>query len=107
MRASQSIFLRFLKPMLALVLFAAGVLLCFIPGPGLPLLVIGAGLLADESRPMAQALDWLEVRSRKAITWGCRWWRHAPIGARSAVIVVAVLGMGGAVYGGFRFITSH
>jgi hypothetical protein len=96
-----------LKPLAGLILVAGGVVLCFIPGPGLPLIVIGAGLLGDEWRPGARVMDWLELRARKIITWGCRWWNRAPKVARHAVIVMAVLAVGGAAYGGYRFISSH
>jgi hypothetical protein len=106
-RTSQSWFLRVLKPAAALVLVAAGVVLCFIPGPGIPLLVIGAGLLGDESRVIARALDGLEVRARKVIARGRRWWRGASRMARDAAITAAVIVMCGIAYGGYRFIASH
>ncbi|HEY0549851.1 MAG TPA: PGPGW domain-containing protein [Verrucomicrobiae bacterium] len=99
--------MRLLKPAIAVILFAGGVILCFSPGPGLPLIVIGAGLLADESRSVARAMDWLELRARKIITWLCRWWNRAPKFAKHAVIVLAVLAVSGAAYGGYRFISSH
>jgi len=92
---------------MAIVLVAAGVVLCFIPGPGIPLIVIGAGLLADESRALARALDGLEVRARKVIARGRRWWRGASRIAREAVIATAVFVMCGVAYGGYRFIASH
>jgi len=41
---------------------AGGGVLYFIPGPSIPLIVIDAGLLADESRSLAGAMDGLEVR---------------------------------------------
>ncbi len=99
--------MRLLKPAAGIILFVGGVILCFIPGPGIPLIVIGAGLLADESRLIARAMDWIELRARKIITLARRWWNHAPKVARHAVIVLAVLAVSGAVYGGYRFISSH
>jgi len=96
-----------LKPVAGIIVFAGGVVLCFIPGPGVPLIVIGAGLLADESRRIARAMDWMEIRARKVITWGCRWWNGAPKAAKHAVIVLAVLAAGGAAYGGYQFILSR
>jgi hypothetical protein len=96
-----------LKPAAGIVLVVGGVVLCFIPGPGLPLIVVGAGLLGDEWRPVARAMDWLELRARKGITWARRWWNRAPRAARHAVVVVAVLAVSGAAYGGYRFISSH
>jgi hypothetical protein len=106
-RTSQSWFVRLLKPAAGIVLIAAGILLCFIPGPGFPLIVIGAGLLANEARPIARAMDWLEIRIRKIWVWARRWWNHAPTIAKYAVMFVAVLACSGAAYGGYRFIASH
>ena len=105
--SSQSWFLRLLKPTVAIILFAGGIVLCFIPGPGLPLIIIGAGLLADESRSVARVMDWLEVRARKVITWGRNWWDHASKPAKHAVIVLALLTAGGMAYGSYRIIFSH
>jgi hypothetical protein len=83
------------------------VLLCFIPGPGIPLIVIGAGLLADESRTIAHALDGLEIRLRKVIVRGKRWWRGTSRLAREAAISAVVIVACGIAYGGYRFIASH
>ncbi len=106
-RPSQSWMVRIFKPAIAIVLLAGGVLLCFIPGPGIPLIIIGAGLLADEWRALARAMDWLELRLRKVVKWAKGWWETAPRLARHAVIALAVLAAGGAAYGGYRFIASH
>ena len=106
-RSGRSWFTRFLKPVAAIVLVAAGVVFCLIPGPGLPLILFGAALLADISRVVARALDWLEVRIRDAISWARQWWQHASRSPRIAVIVLAVCIAGGAVYGGYRFVASH
>jgi hypothetical protein len=54
----------FLKPLVAVLLLLAGIVLCVIPGPGLPLLLIGLALLADVSRRVAVAMDRLELRLR-------------------------------------------
>jgi hypothetical protein len=95
------------KPAAALILIAAGVVLCFIPGPGIPLMIIGAGLLAAEARPIAVAMDWMEIPARKIWTQARRWWNHAPRFAKHAVILLALLAGSGAAYGGYRFIASH
>ena len=104
---TQAWYVRLLKPVVALVLFAGGVVLCFIPGPGIPLIIVGAGLLADESRVVARGMDWLEVRARKILAWSRRWWRGASRIAKEAVIAAAVLIACGAAYGSYRFIASH
>jgi hypothetical protein len=106
-RSSQSWFVRLLKPMSGIILIAGGLVLCFIPGPGVPFIVIGAGLLADEARPIARAMDRLEIRAREILAWAHRWWNHAPTIAKYAVIFLAVLAGSGAAYGGYRFIASH
>jgi cardiolipin synthase A/B len=75
-RSSRPWYLRFLKPAAALLLIAAGLLFVVIPGPGLPLIVIGTGLLADEARPIARAMDWFEIRIRKILAPVSRWRRR-------------------------------
>ena len=50
------------------VLFAAGIVLLPLPGPGLIVMLIGAALMAEESYFAAWALDWVEVRLRRL--WG-------------------------------------
>jgi hypothetical protein len=106
-RSGRSRLTRFLKPVAAIVLVAAGLIFCCIPGPGLPLILLGAALLADISGTVARALDWLEVRTRDIISRTKQWWQHASISARAAVIVFAVCIAGSAVYGGFRFVESR
>jgi hypothetical protein len=51
---------------------AAGFLLCLlglfflaVPGPGIPILLVGAALLAQQSRGTAQLLDRTELRLRR------------------------------------------
>ena len=45
-------------------LLVGGLAVGWLPGPGGFLAIIGAGLLGTEWRPLARALDWLEVRAR-------------------------------------------
>lgn len=42
----------------------AGIVLLPLPGPGIPIVALGALLMAEESRGMAHALDALERRAR-------------------------------------------
>lgn len=107
LKHSQPWHVRFLKPALALVLIAGGVVLCFIPGPGIPLLIIGAGLFADNSLVLAQALDWMEVRLRRIVRWATGWWRRASLLAKEAVIAAATLVAAFIAYGGYRFLVSR
>jgi hypothetical protein len=49
-----------------LFMTVAGVVLLFIPGPGIPLIIIGCGILADQFENVARVLDLTEVMIRKA-----------------------------------------
>jgi hypothetical protein len=41
-----------------------------LPGPGWPVVLLGAALLARESPRAARALDWVEARFRRLLSWG-------------------------------------
>lgn len=97
----------FLKPVVAILLVVAGVVFCLIPGPGLPLLLIGAGLLADVSLTVARTLDWIELQIRALLTRFRRWWSTASTVMKGALIILAVVLGSSAAYGVFRvFIAS-
>jgi uncharacterized membrane protein SirB2 len=101
-RSGRAAWTRFLKPIAAILLLAAGVAFCLIPGPGVPLLFIGAGLLADVSVRVARALDWLELRIRETADRFVRWWKAAPAAAKSALVISTLILGSGAAYGVFR-----
>jgi hypothetical protein len=102
-RGGKSWARKFLPPAAGVMLLVAGIIFCFIPGPGLPLVVVGAALLAERVRLLARALDWLEVKLRKVIETGMRWWRQGSGLARMAVILLAALMVAGAGYGAYHF----
>jgi hypothetical protein len=79
----------------ALVCFAIGVVLVFIPGPAFVFFILGGGLLASESRSVARVMDWSEVQARHLAGWVEKTWRRLNRIARVAV-VVAGLGLGAA-----------
>src|SRR5436190_23771606 len=76
-RGNKSVLRRFIVPLAGVVVIAAGILLCILPGPGLPLIAIGGGLLAQHSMAVALAMDWLEVKLRGLFSRVAAWWRHA------------------------------
>jgi hypothetical protein len=84
------------------VLLLAGVILCFIPGPGLPLLFVGAGLLAQESRMFARWMDRTELLIRKLLRWCSQRWQHASKPARYALLLLATSAILGSGYGAYR-----
>jgi hypothetical protein len=48
-------------------LILVGVVLLFVPGPGILFLALGGAALARESLAVARALDWLEIRGRRLV----------------------------------------
>ena len=101
-RKTQSWALRLIQPILAIILLAIGIVLTFIPGPAIVFYFAGAGLLAGESRPLARALDWSEVKLRKICRWLKQWWKRASLWAKLAVIVVSVCGAIGLGYAAYE-----
>jgi hypothetical protein len=95
---------RIVQITVAILLIVAGIIFCFIPGPGLPLIFIGGGLLANHSLAVARFLDWSELRIRRMARWAKQWWLHASTFARYAVVLVAALLAGGTGYGAYEVI---
>jgi uncharacterized protein YqgC (DUF456 family) len=55
---------------IALVLIAAGVAFGFVPGiPGVILVFLGATFISTQSRAVARALDWGEMRLRRMLSY--------------------------------------
>jgi hypothetical protein len=80
-------------------LILVGALLMVIPGPGIPVVAVGAGLIARESSHVAKALDWLELRIRAVVSWALGIWKQAGAGARAGIVVIAIAAAGAAGYG--------
>ncbi|RYD23317.1 MAG: hypothetical protein EOP88_04710, partial [Verrucomicrobiaceae bacterium] len=106
-REGRSWLVRFIKPFAGVALVVAGIVFCLIPGPGLPLLLIGAGLLADVSLPVARAMDWTEVRVREVMEKVKRWWKGASMPAKSMVILISLFLLSGVGYGGFLLLQER
>jgi hypothetical protein len=100
-RANRSWVKRYVEPVVGGLLLLVGVIFCLIPGPGLPLVVIGAALLAERSLFMARCLDWFELKVRKLMAWGKRWWAKAPLVTRVAAVVVGAGVIAVAGYGAY------
>ncbi|RYD42165.1 MAG: hypothetical protein EOP85_11580 [Verrucomicrobiaceae bacterium] len=98
---------RFIKPVAGIVLLVAGVVFCLIPGPGAPLLLIGACLMADVSLPVARALDWFDIQLRNMSNHARKWWGRSSAMAKSAVILLVFFLASGAGYGGFRLLSER
>lgn len=84
-----------------LVLTAVGLFMLPAPGPGLPILLVGATMVAGESYAVAAALDWMELWLRKLITRARTRWKRAGFAARTLLVAAALLltaSMGFALY---------
>ena len=94
--------LMYLQVALGVLLLAGGVVLLFIPGPGLLLIVFGLGLVAGLSRPLARALDRMEPPVRDRAVRAKRRWEHLPIAAKGLLIAGAVVAGCAAMYAMYR-----
>jgi hypothetical protein len=88
----------------AAVLIVVGLFFAVVPGPAVPFFFVAGALLASESRAIARAMDWIEVRVRKVLAWAKRRWRQLPVAARVAVCVVGVMCSATSAYLMYRFI---
>lgn len=88
----------------AAVSLAIAVVLSVFPGPALPFYFLAGGLLATESRTIARAMDWTEVRARRIAAWGKRRWRRLPVAARVALLAVGAACSAGTAYLTWRWL---
>ncbi|MEO6569343.1 MAG: PGPGW domain-containing protein, partial [Opitutaceae bacterium] len=63
-----------MRVLLALIALVVGVVLIFIPGPAFVFFILAGGLLASESKHVARAGDWTELRVRSVSRWVARMW---------------------------------
>ena len=61
---------------LGAVLFVTGIILMPAPGPGVLVMFVGAGMLAEESLLVAHALDAAEVKVRRLINAAVHAWKR-------------------------------
>lgn len=106
-REDRGLILACLQPALALMLIGIGLVFCLIPGPGIPLILIGTMLLAERSRTLARLLDWLEVKSRKILQRGKLWWRRSSPFAKNALILLVTGVIAGAGYGAYQIVFAR
>ena len=97
---------RVLLVVLAFVLIAVGVILLVIPGPGIPFLLLGGGMLATESQSVARFMDWGEVKGRSAVAWGKRRWKRLPVPARIVLMIVGACCSVATAYVAYRVVSD-
>ena len=75
-----------------LLLMIAGGVMLVIPGPGIPVLIGGAVLIARHVKPAARALDWLDVRIRRLLKAMKREWKQSSPACRGCMIAGVAAG---------------
>lgn len=90
---------RFVRPVVGLLIAAAGVVLMPAPGPGWVVFIIGLGLLASDIRFVARGLDWAELRARAAWGWLRNRWGAASTLGRAAMVAILLLLIGAGGWG--------
>ncbi len=81
-----------------IVLIAAGLVMLFVPGPGLIALLFGFGLVGGQSKAIARGLDRVEPALRRAGRQAGRAFEQLSTPARIALVAVAALACAGAAY---------
>ena len=78
--------------------FVGGLIMMPLPGPGFPIVLVGAALLARESSRAARGLDWLELKCRHVTGCAFKAWRATSLPLKVAILVMATLGIGSAAW---------
>lgn len=76
---------------LGVLLLAGGVVLLFIPGPGLLLIVFGLALVASHSRRLSEGLDRVEPKLRRSGRRMTRWWRARSHAQKIGLVIGALV----------------
>ena len=78
--------------------FASGIIMMPLPGPGFPIVLVGAALLARESSRATRGLDWLELKCRHFTGFGLKALGATSLPLKVAILLVATLGLGSAAW---------
>ena len=72
----------FAKPLYmtaGLFVFLIGLVMLPAPGPGCPIVFIGAAMIAEESFWMATVLDRIELKGRRLLARVAKYWKRASV----------------------------
>jgi len=89
-----------------ILLIAVGVLFFFFPGPGLPIVLLGAVLIAQQSLTAARILDRTEVRLRKLLARSVKTWRSFSATVKIVLVALALLAAAAVGFGAFKFLIA-
>lgn len=82
-----------LQIVVGLLLLACGVVLLFVPGPGLVLIVFGLALVAGLSNRLARLCDRAEPSLRERGHRVHAWWKRAPFALKLGIGALAAAGV--------------
>ena len=97
---------RGLKIFAGILAIAVGLIEIVFPGPAIVFIAIGGALLATESRVIAKAMDWSEVKLRTGWRWLRRRWHRTSWPVRIAVCGTAALGIAIVGYVAYRLFVA-
>ena len=86
------------------VITAVGLFMLPAPGPGIPIVFIGATMVAGESYAAAALLDWTELRVRKVVTWARVLWEKSALPQRALLVVAALLATATGAFATYRLV---
>jgi hypothetical protein len=87
---------------LGVLLLAGGVVLLFIPGPGLLLIVFGLALVGGLSRKLSALMDRMEPPIRRQAKRTKAWWDQSTLPTKVVLGAIAVIGAAGFFYAMYR-----
>jgi uncharacterized protein (TIGR02611 family) len=85
----HSLISKVLSLVAGVVLFVIGFILLPAPGPGFLVIFLGAGMIGEESKLAARALDRAELRLYSVGRRGLRFWRSASLAVKALLVVFA------------------
>jgi hypothetical protein len=90
--------------LIGLVLVGAGIVLLFIPGPGLLVMLFGVAMFAGQSRRLARALDRGEPHVRRVAGSAMQRWRRTRLPVKVALVAVGIAAAIGAAYAAYHYL---
>ena len=92
---------------IGILLLIAGIVLLFLPGPGIPLIAFGIGLVGSHSKRLSNLLDRAEPRVHAGMRRVLRHWKRLPKPAKTSVVLGCMAFLAAAGLGLWRFVWSH
>ena len=97
---------RLLVVLLGVLLVAAGLFFLPAPGPGILIMMVGAGLVAEGSLIVARLLDKAEVLARHLIRKGKAFWGQSSLTVKAGVAIGCLLILAALGYGAWGLLLS-